>query len=99
MFLCLNYVSVGAMSLVLTMVPLVTYLLAVVFALEQPNLKRASGIGLGLLGALLVVLPENGLPSDQPIQMPTSIRTAWSMVVTLVPGVRWRSPTSGRAGR
>ena len=27
----------------------------------------ASGIGLGLLGALLVVLPQNGLPSDQPI--------------------------------
>jgi len=67
MFLCLNYVSVGAMSLVLTMVPLVTYLLAFVFALEQPNLKRAVGIGLGLLGALLVVLPENGLPSDQPV--------------------------------
>jgi len=67
MFLCLNYISVGAMSLVLTMVPLVTYLLSFVFALEQPNLKRASGIGLGLLGALLVVLPENGLPSDQPV--------------------------------
>lgn len=67
MFLCLNYISVGAMSLVLSMVTLVTYLLAIVFVLEQPNLKRASGIGLGLLGALLVVLPENGLPSDQPI--------------------------------
>jgi len=67
MFLCLNYISVGAMSLVLTMVPLATYFLSFVFALEQPNLKRASGIGLGLLGALLVVLPENGLPSDQPV--------------------------------
>ena len=67
MFLCLNYISVGAMSLVLTMVPLVTYLLSFVFGLEQRNLKRASGIGLGLFGALLVILPENGLPSDQPI--------------------------------
>ena len=42
------------MSLVLTMVPLVTYLLSFIFGLEQRNLKRASGIGLGLLGALLV---------------------------------------------
>ena len=67
MFVCLNYISVGAMSLVLTMVPLVTYLLSFIFGLEQRNLKRASGIGLGLLGALLVILPENGLPSDQPI--------------------------------
>ncbi len=67
MFWCLNYISVGVMSLALTMVPLATYLLAVVFGLEKPQIKRASGIGLGLLGALLVILPDNGLPADQPV--------------------------------
>jgi len=77
MFLCLNYINVGAMSLVLTMVPLMTYFLSFVFALEQPNLKRACGIGLGLVGVLLVVLPDNGLPTDQPV--------GWFMLAFLSP--------------
>ena len=67
MFLCLNYISVGAMSLVLTMVPIFTYLLSLILTIEQPNLRRGFGISLGLAGALLVVLPEGGLSADQPI--------------------------------
>lgn len=67
MFLCLNYISVGAMSLALTMVPLATYLLSFLAGIEKTNRKRASGIALGLLGALLVIIPDNGLPADQPV--------------------------------
>ncbi len=36
MFLCLNYISVGAMSLVLTMVPIFTYLLSLILMIERP---------------------------------------------------------------
>ena len=67
MFLCLNYISVGAMSLVLTMVPIFTYLLSLILMIERPNLRRGFGISLGLAGALLVVVPDGGLSADQPI--------------------------------
>ena len=65
MFNCLNHISVGAMSLALATVPLVTYLLAVIFGLEARNFSRAAGIALGLTGALIVILPENGLPTGE----------------------------------
>jgi len=77
MFLCLNYISVGAMSLVLTMVPIFTYLLSLLLLIEKPNVRRGIGISLGLAGALLVVLPDNGLPADQPI--------GWFMLAFLSP--------------
>jgi len=63
MFICLNHISVGLMSLVLTMVPLITYVLALATGLERPALRRGLGIALGLTGALLVILPDQGIPA------------------------------------
>jgi len=65
MFLCLNHISVGAMSLVLTTVPLFTYFFSIIAGLERVHPTRALGIGLGLAGTLIVVLPEGGLPQTE----------------------------------
>lgn len=62
MFLCLNHISVGAMSLALTTVPILTYFFSLIAGLEQVQVRRAVGIALGLAGALVVILPEGGLP-------------------------------------
>ena len=67
MFLCLHHISVGAMSLALTMVPIFTYLFSLAFGIERPNFVRGLGISLGLGGALLVILPDQGLPAEQSV--------------------------------
>jgi len=65
MFLCLNHISVGAMSLALTTVPLFTYLFSLIAGMERVHPVRAIGIGLGLAGTLIVILPDGGLPETQ----------------------------------
>ena len=67
MFLCLKHISVGSMSLALTMIPLFTYAMSLVILIEKFSKKRMFGIVLGLLGALVVVLPKDGLSSDQDV--------------------------------
>tara|TARA_B100000676_G_scaffold311345_1_gene380886 strand:- start:2386 stop:3291 length:906 start_codon:yes stop_codon:yes gene_type:complete len=77
MFLCLNYISVGAMSFVLITIPLITYLLSVLSSLETLDMKRAAGIALGFIGTLVVILPANSLPSNQPV--------GWFLLAFLTP--------------
>lgn len=77
MFLCLNYISVGAMSFALITIPLITYLLSVLSSLETLDTKRGVGIALGFVGTLFVVIPENSLPASQPV--------GWFLLAFLTP--------------
>ena len=57
MFYVLQEIPAGVMSMALATVSMLTYLFALALRLEHFVLKRAFGIGLGLLGALLILAP------------------------------------------
>ena len=65
------------MSFVLITIPLITYLLSVLSSLETLDTKRAVGIALGFIGTLLVILPAESLPSNQPV--------GWFLLAFLTP--------------
>lgn len=66
-FISVIHISVGLTSVVLAMVPVFTYLLAIVLRQEHFSLSRACGIGTGLGGALLMLLTQTGLSVDGPL--------------------------------
>jgi len=67
LFYALSKLPTGIVALVITTVPLITYLLSLAARLEGFDWRRAGGIVLGFAGALLVLLPEGSLPSPEMI--------------------------------
>ena len=55
-----QYTSAGNGSLILSLNPLVTALLAMIFLGEKMSWRKALGIGIGLSGVLLVVMSQHG---------------------------------------
>jgi len=55
-------VPAGAIALGLTLVPILTYGIAVLFRIDRVHLLRIAGILFGLAGILLVLLPGQSLP-------------------------------------
>ena len=67
LFYALSNLPAGIVALVITTVPLFTYMLSLAARVEGFDWRRAVGIGLGLVGALLMLLPEGSLPSREMI--------------------------------
>jgi len=63
-YFVISHVPVGLMAVVVTTAPIMTYSLALALAMEQPSLFRTLGIGLGFVGALVIVVPKHSLPAD-----------------------------------
>ena len=55
-------VPAGAIALGLALPPILTYVFAVIFRIDQVRLLRIAGILFGLAGILLVLLPSQSLP-------------------------------------
>ena len=55
-------VPAGAIALGLTLVPILTYGIAVLFRIDRIRLLRIAGFLFGLAGVLLVLLPDQSLP-------------------------------------
>ena len=55
-------VPAGAIALGLTLEPILTYVIAVLFRIDRVRLLRIAGILVGLAGILLVLLPSQSLP-------------------------------------
>ncbi len=55
-------VPAGAIALGLTLVPILTYGIAVLFRIDRIRLLRIAGVLVGLAGILLVLLPDQSLP-------------------------------------
>ena len=55
-------VPAGAIALGLTLEPILTYVIAVLFRIDRVGLLRIAGILFGLAGILLVLLPSQSLP-------------------------------------
>ena len=65
MYLTLEHIPAGVAAMVLTTSPLFTYLVVLATRMERFDWHRALGVTSGLVGALLLLLPEGALPAPQ----------------------------------
>lgn len=61
------HVDAGVLSITVTLIPMVTYAVALVLGSEVRSLVRVSGVICGTIAILMLVLPENSLPSRDAI--------------------------------
>lgn len=61
-YLAASHVPAGVLAITVTLVPILTYMLAVPLRLEILSGWRLCGVGFGAGAILLLVLPENSLP-------------------------------------
>ncbi len=64
-FLVVVPIGAGLTGVLYALSPLFTYGIAFAVGLERWVLLRAAGIGLGLVGTLMIVLPQSALPSEE----------------------------------
>lgn len=57
-----EHLPAGVIAVCMAIIPIVAFPLAIAVGLERPNLRRFSGLLLGFLGVLLIVLPDASLP-------------------------------------
>lgn len=76
-FVVVGHIAAGSMAVILTTIPLITYGLALMMRAERPDLRRAIGIGVGLCGTALVVIPGGA--------MPDASLTPWLLLALLCP--------------
>jgi drug/metabolite transporter (DMT)-like permease len=57
-----EHLPAGVIAVCMAIIPIVAFPMAIVLGLEQPNLRRFSGLLLGFLGVLLIVVPDASLP-------------------------------------
>jgi drug/metabolite transporter (DMT)-like permease len=63
LFTVIPHLGAGLSSVVYTLPPILTLALAALFGIEKPGLRRSIGIGVGFVGAALIVGPRGSLPS------------------------------------
>lgn len=57
-----QHLPAGILSTLVTTVPVITYVMVLALRIEAFRFTRAIGIGLGFLGVLFIIGPEDGLP-------------------------------------
>jgi drug/metabolite transporter (DMT)-like permease len=62
-----RYVQPGILSIADTLVPMLTYGLALLIRLEKVSYFKLCGLVAGAIGILLLVLPESSLPNDRAV--------------------------------
>ncbi|MDA0961591.1 MAG: DMT family transporter [Proteobacteria bacterium] len=61
-YAALAHIPAGVQSVLMSLVPMATFPIALALALERFEARRFLGLGLGLAGVLVLVLPEASLP-------------------------------------
>lgn len=61
-YTAVEHLPAGVIAVCMAIIPIVAFPMAIALGLEQPNLRRFSGLLLGLLGVLLIVVPDASLP-------------------------------------
>ena len=77
LFYAAAHLPAGVLAIVTSMVPMITYALALAFGAERLQRRRMLGIVLALSAVLMIVLPETGLPEPA--------MAGWVLVALLVP--------------
>ena len=63
-FYVVKSIPAGAMAVILTLAPIITYLLVLLLRMERIDALRIAGIGLGFCGALMIAMPDTGFTID-----------------------------------
>ncbi len=61
-YTAVEHLPAGVIAVCMAIIPIVAFPMAIALGLEQPDLRRFSGLLLGLLGVLLIVVPDASLP-------------------------------------
>lgn len=77
LFTVMPHLGVGLSSVVYTLPPILTLTFAALLGLEKPGARRVLGIGLGFLGAAMIVSQRSSLPSSD--------MHIWMMLAFLIP--------------
>ena len=97
MVFTLNFVPVGVMAVMITTVPVITYILAIALRMERLAAMRALGVAFGLGGALLILLPSTSLPDPaMAVYAAIGLITPLLYAVANIGMARWRP--QGRGG-
>ena len=56
------HLPAGVIAICMALIPIVVFPMAIALGLERPNLRRISGLLLGFVGVLLIVVPDASLP-------------------------------------
>lgn len=67
----------GVVTLLITLTPAMTYVYALLFRLERFRWISMGGVGIGLAGVLLIVLPDGSLPQPEDV--------VWVLLLLVVP--------------
>jgi drug/metabolite transporter (DMT)-like permease len=62
-----RHIPIGIIVLLISLTPLVTYTVALVCGLERFSARRVTGLIIGLLGALMILVPKSSLPSPDDV--------------------------------
>lgn len=62
-FYAASHLSAGVLSITLGTVPVLTFLLAIPFALDRPSWSRMLGLLLGMASIVMIAAPESSLPA------------------------------------
>ena len=96
MVVVLNFVPAGVMAVVITLVPVLTYVMAIALKMERFAAVRAAGVAFGLGGALLIVLPSASLPTpEMTLYAAIGMITPTLYAIGNVGMARWRPQGAG----
>ncbi len=76
-YIVIRHLPAGLMAIVVTTAPIITYALALAWAMERLSPLRSLGIALGFVGALVIVLPDRSLPAG--------LELIWLLLAFLTP--------------
>ena len=77
LFFAAAHMPAGIMAIIVSLVPLMTYGIALTLGVERLAGRRAAGIGLGFAAILMIVVPDAGLPD--PAMVP------WALFALIAP--------------
>ncbi|MEQ9815545.1 MAG: DMT family transporter [Azospirillaceae bacterium] len=90
------HIPVGVWGVIINLAPLFTYLAALTLGAERIHPLRASGVVIGLIGVMLLVLPDSSLPDAGMVAwVLLGVLTPLIYGITNVLNARWR-PVGGR---
>ncbi|MBI3452602.1 MAG: DMT family transporter [Rhodospirillales bacterium] len=72
-----RHLPAGIIAVIVALSPLLTYGFAQLYGIERFDLRRASGIALGLAGVMMIVLPRTSLPSPD--------MASWALMTMITP--------------
>ena len=86
---------VGIVSLTISLSPIMTLLIALALRMERFNLRRLAGLGLGIAGVLLILLPETSLPEPgMALWVVVAFAAPTALGLSNIGAVRLRHPDS-----